>query len=1223
MRNIPRYLLVSIFPFSFLLFSLFLSSCEKNDIPARILVFSKTEGFRHDCIPTAVTALRKLCADNGIAMDSSEDAEDFTEKNLKRYNAVVFLNTTGDVLTPVQEAEFERYIQAGGGFMGIHSATDTEYGWGWFGDLVGAYFNDHPKQQTAKLNILNHDHPATKHLPGNDWTRLDEWYNFKDLNPKVNVLLSIDETSYQGGTNCSPNPQSPIPNPQTCHPMSWYHEYDGGRSFYTALGHTKESYADSVFLQHLLGGIQYAIGKKKRLDYTACRTPEQPDPTRFAKTVLADELTEPMQFGMLPGGKILLIERRGAIKLLDPNTGLINVVYKLPVHSEEEDGLMGMAIDPNWEQNHWIYLYYSPPGAEAVNQLSRFIFRGDSLDRASEKIILKVAVQREECCHAGGCLRYAADGYLYLSTGDNTNPFASEGYSPSDERPGRSAWDAQKSSANTMDLRGKILRIKVHDDATYTCPAGNLFTEKDVHVSPTPASSPTGRGGVEPSATNAAERSTEFSTSPLPSGEGSGVGLRGRPEIYVMGCRNPFRISIDARRNLLFWGEVGPDAGEPDSTRGPAGHDEVNRARTAGFFGWPYFVGNNKPYRDYDFTTKQPGPYHDPEHPINDSPNNTGSRELPPAQPAFIWYPYGNSPDFPLVSNGGRNAMAGPTYYCDQYPAETRFPDYYDGKLITYDWMRNWMMAVTVDSLGNFSRMEPFGDSIRLSRPMDMFVDKNGSIWVLEYGTQWFSSNPDARISRIDYVRGNRPPLPVLEVDKIAGAAPLAVVFSVSKTGDYDNDKLNYEIDFGDGKRWTMDGGRLKLAKIPKPSTVHRQPSTVLDSILHMFEKPGTYTVALTVSDPSGETKTMKRKINVGNEPPLVCWDLGGKNRSFYQPGDVLNYKLVVEDLEDGSLANGGIPPDAVVTTIDYLETGFDITSIAQGHQSAKQQTEYAKGKTLIDRSDCKTCHAVDRQINGPAYQAIAERYRKSEFAVRDLSTKVIKGGAGNWGQTVMSAHPQVSEEDAGEMIRWILSLGVSAKPRQTFPVTGNYALDIPPAAEKNKKPKPGTFILKATYKDRGSGSQSPLEIGETLALRPAFQQAEQADSLSKGITNYRPYGGDTVVLKDLKHNSFFVYKHTDLQGIYSVAVGVGFGDKRYQFAGGRIELRLDSPKGPLVGQAKIPAEKGTGTLEIMEVTLLLTMQADGKFHDLYFVLKNENNPSQQVAVVDWVRFNL
>ncbi len=1135
-----------------LLFSvaLFQNCSRHNDIPPRILIFSKTEGFRHQCIPVATAALRKLCYDNGIAVDTTEDAADFTEKNLRRYNAVVFLCTTGDVLNPAQETDFQRYIQAGGGYVGIHSATDTEYGWTWYGGLAGGYFNGHPAQQNATLIVRDHDHPATKHL-GDTWPRFDEWYNFKNLNPNVKVLLTIDEKTYQGGTNGDN------------HPMAWCHEYDGGRAFYTALGHTNESYADPVFLQHVLGGIKYAIGKKKRLNYVACRTPEQPDPTRFVKTVLVSDLTEPMQFGMLPDGKVLLIERRGAIKLYDPATALINVVYKLPVYSKEEDGLMGLAIDPDWERNHWIYLYYSPATDESVNQLSRFVFAGDSLDRASEKIMLKVGVQRLECCHAGGCLRYAADGYLYLSAGDNTNPFASEGYAPIDERPGRGPWDAQKSSANTNDLRGKIMRIKPLEDGSYICPAGNLFNKQDLHITEGPL----------PDERRIAENRERG----------------GRPEIYVMGCRNPFRTSVDVRRNLLFWGEVGPDAGEPDSTRGPAGHDEVNRARAAGFFGWPYFVGDNKPYRHYDFTTNKPGPYFDPRHPVNDSPNNTGARDLPPAQPAFIWYPYGNSPDFPLVGNGGRNAMAGPVYYCDQYPAETRFPDYYDGKLITYDWMRSWMMAVTIDSMGNFSRMEPFGDSIRLSRPMDMFVDKNGSLWVLEYGTQWFSSNPDARISRVDYVRGNRPPIPVLQADKTAGAAPCAVVFSTAGTRDYDDDRLTYELDFGDQTPpWTIRDFR-PAAHAGMVKVVKKNP---LDSIIHVFQKPGTYEVSLKVTDVSGETKTIKQKIFAGNEPPLVRWDFAGKSRSFYQPGDTLHYKLSVEDFEDGSLENGGIAPATVATTIDYLETGFDITSIAQGHQSAKQQTEYARGK-ILDRSVAAPAHAEDRQINGPAFQAIAERYRKDEFAVRNLSAKVLKGGAGNWGQTVMSAHPQVSEEDAGEMVRWILSLGAPAKPKQSLPLSG-LQLTVPSPKGKNGKPKPGTFIFKATYRDRGSGSQTPLEEGETIALRPAFQQAEQADSMSKNIRTYRPFNGDTVVLNELKNNSFFVFKHADLSSVNSIAIGVRLATNGTGSVAGRTAP--DSPAGPLMGKVALPSKNAPDKMEFGEVVLPLAFRADGSF---------------------------
>lgn len=1166
-----------------LLFSgLFLGYSCSDKTPARILIFSKTAGFRHGCIPVATEALRQMCLQNGIAVDTTEESEDFTENNLKRYNAVIFLCTTGDVLTPAQEGDFERYVQAGGGFVGIHSATDTEYGWGWFGGLVGAYFDGHPEQQNATLHVEDHDHISTKHLKGNDWVRFDEWYNFKDLNPNVHTLLTIDENTYKGGSNGNP------------HPMSWYHEYDGGRAFYTALGHTNESYAEPDFMQHVLGGIKYAIGKQKRLDYSEARTPEQPDPTRFTKTVLANELTEPMELEMLPDGKILFIERRGNIKLYNPATGLVSIAHRLPVYSEQEDGLMGLALDPDYEKNNWIYLYYSSTGDESFNTLSRFIFRGDSLDRASETVILRVAVQRQECCHTGGCIEFDAEGNMFLSTGDNTNPFASNGYSPSDEQSGRKPWDAQGSSANTNDLRGKILRIKPLDDGSYTCPAGNLFTQNPVTL----------RWGT-PESQQMTTNGKQY----------------GRPEIYVMGCRNPYRLSIDDRRKLLFWGEVGPDAGEPDSSRGPAGHDEVNRARAAGFFGWPYFVGNNKAYRNYNFATKQSGDPFDPLNPVNDSPNNTGSRELPPAQPAFIWYPYGNSPEFPLLGNGGRNAMAGPVYYCDQYPAETRLPEYYNGKLITYDWMRNWMMAVTIDSSGNFSRMEPFADSLRFSRPMDMIVDKNGAIWVLEYGVQWFSSNPDARLSKIEYVRGNRPPIPAIQVNKNAGSSPLEVVFSASKTKDYDQDRLKFELDFGDGTSWKSDFVRMKTAEAGVGGEKYEKKNP-LDSIVHVYQRPGDFRAVLKVTDQSGAFKTASVKINVGNEPPVVFWDFGGKNRSFYQPGEVLNYRLVVEDKEDGSLQSGRIMPDAVATTIDYLESGFDITSIAQGHQAAMQQAEYARGKTLIDKSDCKTCHAVDRKINGPAYQDIAERYRGNEFAVRNLSNKVIKGGAGVWGETVMSAHPQLSPEDVGEMVRWILSLGATAKPKQSLPVSGTYALAAPATVQKGKPAAPGTFIFKALYRDKGSRTQSPLENGEVLALRPSFQQAEQADSLSKGIITFRPFGGDTVLLRELKNKSFVLYKHSDMTGIHGIAAGVGLGDTKNKFVGGRIEIHLDAPDGTLLGKANVPS-KNTARMEFMEINVPITHITDGKFHDVFLVFKNDQNASDPITALDWVRFDM
>ena len=471
-------------------------------------------------------------------------------------------------------------------------------------------------------------------------------------------------------------------------------------------------------------------------------------------------------------------------------------------------------------------------------------------------------------------------------------------------------------------------------------------------------------------------------------------------------------------------------------------------------------------------------------------------------------------------------------------------------------------------------------------------------------------------------MRGNRPPIPSLQVNKNAGSAPLEVVFTASKTKDYDQDRLKFELDFGDGTSWKSDFIRVKTAHAGLGGAKYEKKNP-LDSIVHVYPRPGNFTAVLKVSDPSGLFKTASIKINVGNEPPVVYWDFGGKNRSFYQPGDVLNYKLVVEDAEDGSLQSGRIQPEAVATTIDYLETGFDITSIAQGHQAAMQQAEYAKGKILIDKSDCKTCHAVDRKVNGPSFQDIAERYRGNEFAVRNLSTKVIKGGAGVWGETVMSAHPQLSPEDVGEMVRWILSLGSGSKPKQTLPVSGAYTLTAPVStAEQHGKPAPpGTFIFKASYRDKGSRTQGALENGEILALRPAFQQAEQADSLSKGITTFRPFGGDTVLLRDLKNKSFVLYKHCDMTGIHAVAVGVGLGDLRNKFVGGRVEIHLDSPNGALLGKANV-SSKNTARMEFAVIDIPITHISDGAFHDLFLVFKNDQNASDPITALDWVRFD-
>jgi uncharacterized protein len=213
-----------------------------------VLVFTKTAGFRHDSIPDGIAAIRSLGQRYGFDVVDTEDDTVFNDQDLSKHRVVVFLNTTGDILNTPQQAAFERFIRRGGGFVGIHSATDTEYEWLWYGKLVGAYFHSHPAIQLAVARRVDVTHPSTRSLP-QEWIRADEWYNFRQpLDPGVTTLVTIDEDSYSGG----------IMGQQ--HPLSWYHAYDGGRAWYTAMGHTIETYAEPEYLAHILGGIMWAAG---------------------------------------------------------------------------------------------------------------------------------------------------------------------------------------------------------------------------------------------------------------------------------------------------------------------------------------------------------------------------------------------------------------------------------------------------------------------------------------------------------------------------------------------------------------------------------------------------------------------------------------------------------------------------------------------------------------------------------------------------------------------------------------------------------------------------------------------------------------------------------------------------------------------------------------------------------------------------------------------------
>lgn len=1108
-----------------------------------ILVFSKTASFRHESIEAGKTALAKMAKEKGFTANFTEDATVFNEAEIKKYNAVIFLSTTGDILNNEQQAVFERFIQAGGGYVGIHAATDTEYEWPWYGQLAGAYFLDHPMSpsnvQKGKFMVTQKNHWATQGMP-DEFDRTDEFYSFKNISPKINVVLKIDEKTYIGGKNGDN------------HPMSWYQEFDGGRSFYTAMGHTNETFVEPLFLNHLWSGIKYAAGgdAPKSLDYSKSR----PEENRFSKVVLLEKLDEPIELSVLNDGRILFIQRHGAVRLYNIKTKEIKTIATIPVshkyvskegkESEAEDGLMGLNKDPNFAQNHWIYLYYSSTKG-SFNVLSRFTMKGDELDLSTEKEMLKVETQREECCHTGGSIAWDKNGNLYLSTGDNTNPHGSNGYSPSDERPGRESWDAQKSSANTNDLRGKIIRIKPNTEGGYSIPEGNLF--------------PVGTAKT-------------------------------RPEIYTMGHRNPYRISVDQKTGYLYWGEVGPDGQKPADDRGPAGHDEVGQARKAGNFGWPHFVGDNKAYNKYDFANKKSLEKWNAEKPINTSPSNTGLTELPPAQKAFIWYPYAESPEFPLVGSGGRNAMAGPVFYSDAFKnAERAFPKYYDGKFLAYEWMRGWIMSVTMDKEGNLQTMERFMPSYKFSNPMDMEFAENGDLYMLEYGSGWFTANDDARLIRIEYNGGNRKPQIQLAANQLGGAVPFNVSLTSKGTTDADGDVLKYE--------WTV---------VSKDKKGFKKAFKTPDAKLTLT-KAGIYQATLTVTDGKGGVSTQSMEISAGNEPPVLSFDMPKSNKTFYFPNKTFDYEVKVQDKEDGSLAAGSISADQVSVKIDYLPEGYDKIEIAQGHRSADTKI---KGLKLISVNDCAACHKKDTKSIGPSYLEVAKKYKGSKTALETLTKKIIAGGGGVWGEVPMAGHPQLSTEDAAEMTRYILSLSDAAADK-SLPVKGSYTTKV------NSKDKGyGTYILRAAYEDQGSNGLPSLTSEQIYTLRNAKVHPHSFDKYED--INKMTFSGNSFCIPT-KSGSYMALNKVDLTGIVYLDIVASTPIAQLNAAGGKMEVRLGSPTGKLIGETPFlePSDAGGFGGKPARATLTPTEGVN----DVYLVFQNPKADGRSLMVVTSIEF--
>ena len=811
---------------------------------------------------------------------------------------------------------------------------------------------------------------------------------------------------------------------------------------------TKKLPLKAAFLS-LLGGFLLLSCQQK--SSTQLPRSETPEAHRFHFEDLVKNLNEPMELDFLPNGNLLFIERRGFLKLYDQENKIVQVVGEIAVNYINENGLLGMAIDPDFQENNWIYFFYTDPVRKSYQQISRFDFREGQLQNDSEKKLLDFYIDYENCCHFGGSIAFGPKGNLFISSGDNVG---GKDYAPIDERAGRFLHDSQRSSGNANDLRGAILRIKPEDDGTYSIPEGNLFP---------------------------------------PEMPGT------RAEIYVMGARNPLKIDVDQKTGWLYWGDVGPNPGWKYKEWGPPSFEEVNQAQKAGNYGWPYLMGDNQAFKDVDFSSMEASDFFDPEHLVNNSPNNTGIQKLPPAQKALIWYPNTVSDSFPLVGTGGGTICAGPVYHFeDELESSGKWPAHFDKKLFIFEWMRSWVLAVELDERGAYKGMENPFDGNPFKKPIDIGFGPDGAMYVLDYGSNWYAHNPDARLTKITYQYGNRAPTAVLESSEQEVANSSEVTFSALNSFDLDEgDQLSYT--------WTFEGEKIQS----------REAKTK-----YSFTRTGKYKVMLVAEDESGLSDTAYQEIRVGNAPPEILLEIDG-NQSFLRPNQSISYKVIVEDSEDGSSEDASIPKENIHLSLKALPSTTNLAAIRNAESISSSRLSFLKGKDLMEGSDCYACHAMKEISVGPAFHQISERYELSDR--EDLTQKLLKGGSGAWGEKLMPAHPQHTAAEARAMISYILALTDESDESKALKSEGRISAKDVSSNE--------LLVLSAIYTDQGANAQASIKKEARKILLPPLLPAISYD-YSKRI-KAKPYNEAGDLYAEVALNGCYIgYQGIDLFGV-------------------------------------------------------------------------------------------
>ncbi|MDP9793400.1 PKD repeat protein/type 1 glutamine amidotransferase [Catenuloplanes nepalensis] len=779
-----------------------------------------------------------------------------------------------------------------------------------------------PPVAESVINILDRDHPSTRGLPLTV-KRSDRWYNWEP-NPlgTVHTVAQVEERHYNPGAN----PNGPF------HPISWCRDYDGGRSFYTGMGHTEGGYGEDVFREHLAGALNWTSGRVRgdcQATIASNYRIERLTPQNQAGQL--DQIGEPHGMTVAPDGTIFYVGKAacpsgpivdwanpnvglgcGTIHTYTPSTKAVKLVTTLPVMGnrgsgdelvKNEEGLLGIVTDPAYETNGWVYVYWMPHASidrekrTGERTISRFTYRNGTWDLNSRKDLLTFTVQIHSCCHAGGGMAFDAQGNLYVGSGDSNSSGGSGGYSGNNwtqEYAGISFQDARRTSGNTNDLAGKIIRIHPEADGTYTIPQGNLFPP-----------------GTE----------------------------RTRPEIYVMGVRNIARLQIDEERQWLTAGWVGPDASAPSPELGPAKYETATILTSAGNQGWPYCMGDQQPYRDRSNTdaTVLAG-WYDCDNLKNTSPRNTGLVDIPPARDNMIWYsPDGGGPVFPLRDNGipsyvaaeatytqpylkggGQAVMSGPTYHYDRVNAASgvAWPRYWDDKWLIGDQSNGAnRIAVTVDPAGVPAQSPPpFAETLRAILPtgagdnqlyswMDAKFGRDGALYMLDYGTGFFSLSPVQKLIKVSYTGGPATPVPAASSVAIQNKA-LAYAFNGSRSG-------------GVGHRWDFGDGTSSSEINPR----------------HTYAKAGSYTVKHTVTYADGEVVTVQSTVTVDCAAPDTRANVVIGDTDTGVPNRTATGACTINDLIDDE----GVWPDHdtfvrdVTATSDRLVKAGTITSRQAG----------------------------------------------------------------------------------------------------------------------------------------------------------------------------------------------------------------------------------------------------------------------------------------------------